>query len=395
MNILTKTRVKFSSVIISILFIVFLSINLAVDIQLITNEKSQVNLILDNGIKDGSKTIERANPNKIRTFYYEYTTTGEVVKSTYNTNYYTQENIDNYISTIKLLENGKGIIETYINYFKTTKMNSTNILIVGTNRSIEINQMNSTILSMSLSTSAAFIILSIGTLFLVRFLVKPLEKSIKNQKRFISDASHDLKTPIAIIDANASVIKEEYKDNKYINNIIDESKKLNQLVVDLLEISKIEEGALYDKNEITNFNLSESIESIALSFEALAYENKLKFVTHINKDINYKGNKKDIERIINILIDNSLKYSSSYVHISLTKVKKIITFTVKNDGYGIPKDEIEKIYERFYRVDKARSNNIKSFGLGLSMAKTLIDKNKLKITVKSEINKFTEFTVTF
>ena len=224
--------------------------------------------------------------------------------------------------------------------------------------------------------------------YLTKYLTKPVIDSFNRQKTFIADASHELKTPLAVIMASADAIEEE---SKWVNNIKSESERMNKLIKDLLDLAKLENKS----NKIYELvDLSRLVEMSVLTYESLIYEKNIKLEYDIDQDINFKCDKDEIKQLLGILIDNAIKHSikNGTIKVCLNSKKDDIYITVLNEGSTIPKGEEDKIFERFYRVDKSRNRNDNRYGLGLAIAKSITEKYSGKISAKSIDNK-TKFTV--
>ena len=213
-------------------------------------------------------------------------------------------------------------------------------------------------------------------------IVKPVNETFEKQKQFISDASHELKTPLAVIEANADVLENEVGNNKWLTYIQNETESMDKLINELLLLAKIEN--VNDLKNYERFNLSIQIETSSLMFESMAYEKQVNIITYIENDIYINGSKQDFEHIVSILIDNAIKHAEANtdVQVELSKEKNGIVLQVKNYGEPIPKEQQDKIFERFYRVDKSRNRNEKRYGLGLAIAKSIVDKYNGKIEVE-------------
>ena len=194
------------------------------------------------------------------------------------------------------------------------------------------------------------IIIIILTVEITRWIIKPVIESFNRQKQFVADASHELKTPIAVIMANAEALEKEPEEKKWLNNIKSEADRMNELVTSLLDLAKLEEGKEVQQEE----NLSKIVEMSVLTFESLMYENKIELEYDIQKDINIKCNSSQIKQLVAILIDNAIKHSETNgkISIALKKQKNDTVLTVSNRGKEIPKEIREKIFERFYRADE-------------------------------------------
>jgi len=207
---------------------------------------------------------------------------------------------------------------------------------------------------------------------------EPIADTIKKQQRFISDASHELKTPVAVISANADVIKTT-ENSKYLESIKLQTKRLNTLVTDLLCLAKTEENS---HNIIKkDFSLSDTILEVALPFDAVAFENGKTLILDIEPNILANADRESVKKIVNILLDNAIKYSSKNGTIKVSLKNK--TITVFNTGSEINKEDSDKIFERFYRGDSSRSSDLSGSGLGLSIAKSIANSNKWKLFAKS------------
>ncbi len=243
-----------------------------------------------------------------------------------------------------------------------------------------------------------FILLEILIIYvsniLTKWLTKPVIESFSKQKQFIVDASHELKTPLAIITASAESLEMEPTEKKWLDNIKSESERMNKLVTDLLDLAKSENMEIKEKYNINN--LSKIIEKTSLTFESLIYENKLEIEDNIDKDIMFSCNPDKIKQLLGILLDNAIKHSTknSKITVNLYKDKNNIILEVKNKGKEITKEDQEKIFDRFYRVDESRNRSDNRYGLGLSIAKNIVISHNGKISVNCK-NGYTTFKVIF
>ncbi len=232
------------------------------------------------------------------------------------------------------------------------------------------------------------------SLNITKRIVKPVNEAFIRQKQFIYDASHELKTPIAIISASAEMLEKNPKEKKWLENIKTENNRMNKLVINLLDLSKSEN---IKENEVyTNTNLSKIIKNKALTFESLIYENSLKFEVDVDNDIMFNCNEDRIKELLSILMDNAIKHSfpNSQITVKLSKEKNNIYLSVKNKGKEIPVNEREKIFERFYRLDKSRNRDDNRYGIGLSIAKNIVINHNGTISVNCKYD-YTTFIVNF
>ena len=200
--------------------------------------------------------------------------------------------------------------------------------------------------------AAIISLISLAVIFILsrkisELLVKPVEETFEKQKEFISDASHELKTPLAVISANAEVVENEVGENKWIGYIQNEVNSMDKLVNELLLLTKIENVDNMKEHEV--FNLSEEVDSEVSAFESIAEEHKVELKRDIQKDVMMKGSSEDIRHILSTLTDNAIKhtYEGKDVEVKLFKEKSAIVLEVKNEGDPIPEEHRDKIFERF------------------------------------------------
>ena len=218
---------------------------------------------------------------------------------------------------------------------------------------------------------------------MTKWITKPAIESFNKQKDFIADASHELKTPLAVIMASSDELKSDKKNSKYVENIKYESERMNKLITGLLDLSKIE-----NKVSVENYkeeDLSKIVEKICLTFEGVAFEQNITIESNIEKNIVYKCSKEEIEKLVSILLDNAIKhsYSNSSIKINLEKDKNNIILEVINYGNPIKAGDEEKIFERFYRADKSRNRDANRYGLGLAIAKNIVTNHNGTIKASS------------
>lgn len=238
-------------------------------------------------------------------------------------------------------------------------------------------------------------ILVIISFFLSKWIVKPVQDAFVRQQRFISDASHELKTPLTIISANTDVLENEIGHNIRLDHIRIQIKRMNSLVNDLLNLAKSDEQKQPLQN--INFNLSQLLETTVLEFESRFYEEYKQYISDITKDIFYQGDIEKTKQLLIILIDNAIVHSKpdSVIEIVLKKNKQNKTqLTISNDAEDISAQDMNLFFDRFYRTDESRSRNSGGYGLGLSIAKSIIEQQNGRIKISSKNNKI-EFIILF
>lgn len=251
-----------------------------------------------------------------------------------------------------------------------------------------VNQLLSNIFLLLICEIVIFII----AYFLTKWIITPVKNSFEKQKIFVADASHELKTPLSVMIASADAYFND-KNDKWVKNMKNESERMIQLVTELLDLAKTEEeqDIMMEQN-----NLSDIIEGSILTFESLFYDNKLKLKYDIEPNIEMLCNENLIIELMSILIDNAIKHceEKGKVIVDLYKKNKQIILEVKNTGLPIRKEDEEKIFERFYKVDTSRNRNSNNYGLGLAIAKNIVTKHGGEIKAHSS-NGYTTFKVTW
>lgn len=215
-------------------------------------------------------------------------------------------------------------------------------------------------------------------------IIKPVTESYEKQKQFITDAGHEIKTPITIIDADTEVLEMELGENEWLKDIQTQTKRLTSLTKDLILLSRMEE----DKPQMTmiEFPFSDLVEETAQSFQALAKAQNKIFTITVQPMLALKGDEKTLRQLISILLDNALKYSphSGVISLSLQKQMRNICLTVENTVESLPAGNMDYLFDRFYRGDKSRNSKSGGYGLGLSIAKAIVSIHKGKIRIFSK-----------
>ena len=299
------------------------------------------------------------------------------------------ETIEQYAIQLSNGRKDNGIIGKYIYKVRKTRENTRVMLMENENA---IKQIYIIFISSFVISISSLIIIIIIARRISEIIVEPVKNTFEKQKQFISDASHELKTPLAVIEANTDVLENEISNNKWLGYIQNEIDSMNKLINELLLLAKIEN--IQSIKEYQEIDLSKEIEKIVLMFESMAYENSVHIKADIQENIKINANKEDIEHILSTLIDNAIKHTikDKEIIVELSKEKNNVKLQVKNMGLPIPEEEREKIFERFYRIDKSRNRNEKRYGLGLSIAKSTVQKYNGKIEVYCKDN-FTIFKV--
>lgn len=244
--------------------------------------------------------------------------------------------------------------------------------------------------SIFLLSLAAVFPLSCG---LAHWAVRPVQEAFRKQRQFIADASHELRTPVTVIRANAELLESEIGENRWLSPIISESRRMQQQISDLLLLAKYDiAGQNFERQPL---DLAKLVEGALLSFECLAYERGITLRSELPGALPLVGDGARLRQLCAILLDNAIKYTPSGGEISVSLLSRGhgALLTVRNTGAGIPEAEREKIFERFYRTDRSRARETGGFGLGLAIAQQIVLSHGGKISVGGREGEYTEFTV--
>lgn len=233
--------------------------------------------------------------------------------------------------------------------------------------------LRSSIFASILGLVAVFVV----ALILSKIAINPIIESYEKQKEFITNASHELKTPLTVISANNELIEMTTGETENTQAISKQVAKMTTLVKNLTALSKLQEfDGVVEKGK---FCLSDLIKtSIDPFLQVMQAENK-KFSTEIEENIQYVGDKNLINQLLSILLENASKYSITKVNLSLHRQEKNIILKISNDGSNIKKEELNKCFDRFYRAQETRASNVNGSGIGLSLAKEIVNFHNGKI----------------
>ena len=225
------------------------------------------------------------------------------------------------------------------------------------------------------------------SILLSRWVIKPVETAWNQQKQFVADASHELKTPLAVIMANAELMQsDETPDEdkkKFAGLILSTSYQMRSLVENMLEMARVDNGAV--KMQFTTMDFSQLVSDAVLSFQLLYEEKGMGLRCAAVDGIQIQGSEQHLYQVMDVLLDNALKYSTpgGMVSVDLTSNGRVCILSVSNPGEPISGEDLKNIFKRFYRADKARAMN-GSYGLGLSIAESIVEAHKGKIWAQSE-----------
>ena len=294
--------------------------------------------------------------------------------------------------------NQKGIISVDgISYRYKMRDKDSGKVIVLLDRTNEVSTMTRLLVILAGIFALSLVVLFLLSVLLSKWAVTPIEDAWNRQRVFFSNASHELKTPLAVISANLDVITSNpdetvAEQGKWFGYIRSEADKMSRLINEMLYIAR--EERTDSKTVMAELDLSEAAEGACLAMEAVAFEKGKTLITDIEPNVTVKGDKESLTRTINILIDNAVSHSSEHSEITvrLKKSRGKAKLTVENQGKPIPKEDLQRIFDRYYRTDASRSRDTGGFGLGLAIAKTVAEKHGGSITAESDESR-TVFTL--
>ena len=247
--------------------------------------------------------------------------------------------------------------------------------------------------------AAALALFFVISLFLARLSLKPVERSWTQQRQFVADASHELKTPLTVILANTGIMAAHpdatvASQQKWLGYIQEEAQRMKNLVEDMLFLAK-HDGAERPKDSRT-VNFSDLVTGCVLRFESVAFERQVDLNSQIQPGLSVSGEPDSLGRLVMILLDNAVKYAGErgQVDAALSRRQERVVLTVRNTGEPIPPQHLEHLFERFYRADGSRSRKEGGYGLGLAIAQTIASSHRGQIEVRSSRDEGTVFTVT-
>lgn len=331
-------------------------------------------------------------PYQSRYFYVTFDNTGAI--SEINLSHIaaiTEEYATNYANSVYSSSKEKGIYHSY-RYKKAVKDDgSTLIVFIDLSSSLfsALKLLSQSLLVGALALIAMFILVYIFS----SQAVAPVVESLEKQKRFITDAGHELKTPLAVISANIDVLELETGKSEWTSSIRNQIKRMNSLVKNLLTLSRMDEERI--NVVFSDFDLSQVINETATSFQTVAESKDKKYRVDITDGIHITGDKNAMNQLASLLLDNAIKYSSDKgsIHVTLSKDKNVV-FEVSNTCDSIPSGNLDRLFDRFYRADSSRSRETGGYGIGLSVARAIAISHGGNIEAVRDGDKIIRFIVT-
>lgn len=334
-------------------------------------------------LPDAAENMHDDSIYNLSTFYsVAFSDKGDVISVDNNTETrVTDEYLINLCRSLVDDDKNNGVRDTWF-YYREHNQDITLIVLI--NNMAMSDNISTLFHNTLLFGGAAILLLLLPSIYFVHNIVKPLEENYQKQKQFISDASHELKTPIAVIGTNAEMLEREFGESKWLDNIRYETRQMGELVHLLLGLAHTENTI----PQMTHLNFGRIVTGSVLPFESMAFEKEQILQLSVQEDVYVFGNEEQLINLVSILLDNALEYSSRQktISVSLESEHHTAVLTVINEGEAIPDCQRKALFERFYRADAARSTNNGHYGLGLAIVKAIISAHNGKIAVTCKQN---------
>ena len=262
--------------------------------------------------------------------------------------------------------------------------------VVFADTSAETTTLHSLIRTLAIASAAALAVFFVMSLLLARWLVRPVARAWDQQRQFVADASHELKTPLTVILSSADLLAESApaEEQTYVENIRAESRRMKKLVEEMLTLFRAE--SVRRETAFSEVDLSDVVTDAALRFEPVVFESGRRLLYTIDEGLQVSGDRDALERLTGILLDNAVKYApqGTDIHLTLTHQDRTACLAVENGGDPIPPEVAAHLFDRFYRADSSRTGT--GFGLGLAIARAIVQNHRGNIICRSQegLNRF-------
>ena len=338
--------------------------------------------------QQGRRPLDQEPGYQLSTFYYVAFGEDETVLAIDNgeKEVYSEEELVGMAGEI--LSEGKASGRTdHLTYIVSSRPGYT--LVAFMDNTVSESSLSTLLRNMLIVGGMAMVVLFFISLILSKRIVRPLEENDRQQRQFISDASHELKTPVAVIGTNAELLSREIGENEWLANIVYENERMGGLITQLLDLSRAENAEV----PMEQLDFSRIVAGEVLAFETLAFDQGKTIRSSLEEGIQMTGNQTQLTQIVSVLLDNAIRHSTGdEIEISLKHQGHNAVLTVVNESEEIPPDQLEHLFDRFYRVDEARNSDDRHYGLGLSIAKAAAEKHGGSIGVSCHDGKV-QFTV--
>ncbi|MGI6205324.1 MAG: sensor histidine kinase [Anaerovoracaceae bacterium] len=296
-----------------------------------------------------------------------------------------------YAQTAASRDDDEGFIDRF-RYIRYTSDGETNYIFLDCGRDMS-SYRSYLLIGVCVAAGGMLTVLLLLIIFSKR-AVRPFAENYEKQKRFITDAGHELKTPLTIISADTEVLEMDVGENEWLTDIRTQTARMADLTNSLVQLARMEEKP---QIEMIEFPLSDVVDESVDAFQSLAKTKEKTLTSSVQPMISMVGEEKSIRQLVTILLDNAVKYSDDggRIEVGLSKQKNTIELTVFNTAESVPKESVSHLFERFYRMDKSRNSSTGGYGLGLSIASAIVNTHKGKISASTKDEKSLLVTVTF
>lgn len=352
----------------------FLQIMNTEDDNVVVNSKNTTN---NNSVYNGFSAVRLDSNGSIKKYYND----DVILKE--------KDGIYNLIDKVSSQDKKSGYVESY-RFLKVQNDKGNLVLFLNCERDLD------AYLSFFQSSAlvAGFVIFSVLIIMVIisKRVIAPIQQSYIKQKQFITDASHELKTPMTIIRSNADVLEIMHGESKWTKNIQNQVDRLTSLVNSLVVFSRMEEREALERS---NFSLTNVVENRVEDFSELANFQDKNIVMNLD-NVDYSGEQQTIIQLIDILLDNAIKYApkGTDINVELSKNRKFGVLRIYNAA-DVKKGDLSKVFDRFYRLDESRNSDIKGYGIGLSLAKVIAEKHNEQISAYAPEDGIFEIKVKF
>jgi len=298
-----------------------------------------------------------------------------------------------YAQKLAAKSKNKGFVDGYRYVSKQLADGNTMYIFIDCGR--ELDTVNQFLLASCLISFGGFLVVFVLVVIFSKVVMKPVAETYKKQKQFITDANHELKTPLTVINASCEMLEYEDGANEWTASIKEQVAKLTELTNKLVFLSRMDEES--KRATMTDFCISEVVEDAIKPYYVVAESKGKKFDATVEKNLSFKGDMSMIKQLVELLLDNAIKYSDDEgnIKIELSENGKNKRIVVSNTTDGVPQGNLDVLFERFYRLESSRNSETGGHGIGLSVAKAIVELHKGKISASSPDGKTIIFTIVF
>lgn len=348
--------------------------------------KNAINSNLDGVYKEMSSSGEDIALRLPKSYYFKLDSDNNIIKFATDGSFLEEKKVYEMLSEV--LKGNEEVLSNNI-YYKVYIEGEYKVYVF-VDATSEMTAFNNTVFISTITCISSFILISSFSFLISKWVVKPYEESYENEKKFLTNASHELKTPLTIISSNNELIVKEYGNNEYSSSISNQINRMIKLINEMISLNKINETYI-KKAEFVEFSLTELLYEAITPYINFFKEKEINYKLNIEENITYKGSEENIFKLFSLLLDNITKYigGRKEVEISLTKNKSKIKVIFLNSVDEIDENKLNEIFNRFYTIEESHNSSKTGFGIGLSLAKEIVSLHKGDIVAKTnETNDF-------